>query len=556
MFCEKQHPMHTKPSGMADKSRFNGTLTKITVMQSKVKPLEKASSSIRKTNKSIIRAKGLDSYFSDKVKSSVNITKKAVVAVVSKTNINGNGRSICNTHNASCKTYLRHNFNNYSRLSRTSPAINESLDDPGNLQSERNNFCTQEKVKNHGLKHRSYFKRETYCGDGNDSSSVKAKKETNEIKGGSQDESRAQVKFEIPNLVWLTKTSGNISQSRFVCGEDATEKNDNQITMEDLDIAKGERDFLRRLSDPRLKTSLQNIIKKRKDKMKLSEVLTENSYKPLPQNTTSFQDLRSSDNVCLAIATENVSPIQKELGTDINDLQSQTNAPSMNKHIFSVHSVLKPSLSPRPHCRGRNVKGVSFQNSLKNNSDAHYQRPISGPSSASSSSRINRSQASSISARSAQQRKSEIETKETRIILPSSAKNFKPSFTRQKTKLLTVKSPEPLTKAVIKRRTTFSESEIVREFLIMYARLKSQKQIDGTAFKYKYEEPVQMISSIPELVIKSSIGQFITGSFHSKTFTDQILGLQKLSKHDKYEEAQRTKLLKIKTCMKHLASMV
>ena len=90
----------------------------------------------------------------------------------------------------------------------------------------------------------------------------------------------------------------------------------------------------------------------------------------------------------------------------------------------------------------------------------------------------------------------------------------------------------------------------------MYARIKrNNENNDWKPYVHDCEEPVQIISSVPELVVKSVIGQFLKEAFPSKRSTDQILGLRP-SVEQKYEDIQRTKLLKIKTCMKHLASIV
>ena len=93
-----------------------------------------------------------------------------------------------------------------------------------------------------------------------------------------------------------------------------------------------------------------------------------------------------------------------------------------------------------------------------------------------------------------------------------------------------------------------AEVKMIREFLLMYSKVTTKNKLDVS------HEPVRMISQTPEFVIKSAIGQFLTRAFPSGE-TPEWYGLSATSKKERYEEQQRSKLLRIKICMKHLAAV-
>ena len=96
---------------------------------------------------------------------------------------------------------------------------------------------------------------------------------------------------------------------------------------------------------------------------------------------------------------------------------------------------------------------------------------------------------------------------------------------------------------------TLAQVNMIREFLLMYTKVaaKNEDTLPG-------RKPVRMMSQTPELVIKSAIGQFLTCAFPSDEI-EEWTGLGGKSKKERYEEQQRSKLLRIKICMKHLASV-
>lgn len=544
---------------MDNKSRNNSVLTKGQTTQRKTKPLASSSTPTpgqqqTKELRSVSRASNISFERQEPLQSSSKLSS----TIVSKRKINNNGRSINATNNTSRKNTLQHSIYNYSRHVKSSSFVTEHIDPSDNLRNGRNSFCKQELLNDHRLNDRNLLKTETKYENGNECTfRTKGKAETDRITVEGHSKRLTGTRATVPNTttdtIQSTEIKDNINQLR-LCREKTAKHNDAQIALEELDIATSEKDFLCQLSDPRLKKSLHNIIKKRRDTVRLSEVVSENSSHPLKNNNIGCENIDRGESICLSASK--FSPTKSASGNTDGPLPGRGAKVPIIKQVSS--SVVEPLRLSRPTSCYSKHSMLSFQNSLEIRSSTRSERPFSVLSDVSPSSNtlLNRSRVSSPSSRSTSRKENLIETEETRIILPFAAKGYRPCLTRQNARLFTVQSSAPLEKAAIKRRTTMNETEIVREFLIMYARIKSNTQKDGKPFTYEYEEPVQMLSSVPELVVKSAIGQFLTEAFPSKRSIDQILGLQKLSMEEKYEETQRTKLLKIKTCMKHLASMV
>ena len=145
-------------------------------------------------------------------------------------------------------------------------------------------------------------------------------------------------------------------------------------------------------------------------------------------------------------------------------------------------------------------------------------------------------------------KKHDLKTGEERVIRPALAKGYVPNLANKKdsSKRLTISSP---TFAVKKQRgRCLTEENIIREFLLTYAKVSTETKHDQA------DSPVGMISQAPELVIKSAIGQFLTSTFPS----EKILSGHEPKVEPKMEcleEQQRCKLLRIKLCMKHLAAL-
>ena len=146
-------------------------------------------------------------------------------------------------------------------------------------------------------------------------------------------------------------------------------------------------------------------------------------------------------------------------------------------------------------------------------------------------------------------RKVDLQTDETRVIRPATAKGYVPNLTSRKIlrKVSAMSCPEIVRKK--DEAKTLAQVNMFREFLLMYSKVaaKNEDELPG-------RKPVRMMSQTPELVIKSAIGQFLTRAFPSDE-SEEWTGLNSQSKKERYEEQQRSKLLRIKICMKHLASV-
>ncbi|PFX30714.1 hypothetical protein AWC38_SpisGene4477 [Stylophora pistillata] len=139
--------------------------------------------------------------------------------------------------------------------------------------------------------------------------------------------------------------------------------------------------------------------------------------------------------------------------------------------------------------------------------------------------------------------------KETRVIRPAAPDGYVPNLTSRKIlrKVSAMSCPEITRKR--DEAKTLAQVNMIREFLLMYTKVaaKNEDTLPG-------RKPVRMMSQTPELVIKSAIGQFLTCAFPSDEI-EEWTGLGGKSKKERYEEQQRSKLLRIKICMKHLASV-
>ena len=494
--------------------------------------------------------------------------------------INNNARSINNGSwqqhpNPNRINVVKHSI--YSRHMKTSTPASEDLENTKNMLQNGNSFSKQEMP----LRDSSNFPKEELAHTQGRTivAKVATKTETDKVKNKSPigiktakgtDPTTTSTNKELQNQIQSSRHQRNIP-----------ELEERNTALEDLELAMSEKNFLQQLSDPRLKKSLQNIIKKRRDKVCLSEVVSENAsncescYSNQDNNTDCKDNHPNGGNVSLAPTTDmentsgnstscKISQANHELGnfshTDFipkDSISAKLQARDSENWSARTRSSARPNSR---YSRDSRASVIGFRNHPESRSNKLSERPLSVYSGVSSSTSWNkRTRVSSCSSSRSKSREkaNEVETEETRIILPSSDKGYRPCLTRQSTRLFSVQSSSaPLTRAVLKKRRTMNESDVIREFLIMYARIKrNNENNDWKPYVHDCEEPVQMISSVPELVVKSVIGQFLKEAFPSKRSTDQILGLRP-SVEQKYEDIQRTKLLKIKTCMKHLASIV
>lgn len=155
----------------------------------------------------------------------------------------------------------------------------------------------------------------------------------------------------------------------------------------------------------------------------------------------------------------------------------------------------------------------------------------------------------SVSSPILRRRKPEIQTGETRVIRPATAKGYVPNLTNRKVSRKQSALSCPDISQHQDQAKNLAQVNMIREFLLMYAKVTTKK--DETLPE---RVPVRMMSQTPEFVIKSAIGQFLTRAFPSGE-SEEWTGLSSQSKKERYEEQQRSKLLRIKICMKHLASV-
>lgn len=319
------------------------------------------------------------------------------------------------------------------------------------------------------------------------------------------------------------------------------------------DYSPKEKEFLVRMKDPQLKESLQNIIRRRR-----------NSVRFVPSRTDYCRASENEDEVGKNQALAPFDEDQPNFDTDSvfegTDIESQrpTSALSTARStsLSHTHEVLSnadtvASESFRAEDEA-SVRRASTARQLKRRSDSLS--CISGGtrqlSSARSSSSILSRGVSSQGLRV--KRKTDVLIEETRIIRPGTAKGSASHVLRQRHKrqgtvpsfVLTTPELSPLT---LEERATIRETQMFREFLLMYAKVKINPK------RYEEAERVRMMSETPEFVIKSAIGQFLTRAFPSAGPT--FLNASGRSKEDRKEDLQRMRLLRIKTCMEHLAAV-
>lgn len=309
-----------------------------------------------------------------------------------------------------------------------------------------------------------------------------------------------------------------------------------------------EKEVLNTLTDPQLKESLQNIMKRRigsvrfvrcecgYDIANLDKTISEQQsatadqyrqeqQEQLTESESAVEDSQNSDERSVTSATSRRVSVNRELSTSMGTATSERSQ--------------VPTSSPQPRVRTRKLarqeqrvptaRRISSARSCVSTTSIQTQRSVSSPI--------------------LRRRKPEIQTGETRVIRPATAKGYVPNLTNRKVSRKQSALSCPDISQHQDQAKNLAQVNMIREFLLMYAKVTTKKEET-----LPERVPVRMMSQTPEFVIKSAIGQFLTRAFPSGE-REEWTGLSSQSKKERYEEQQRSKLLRIKICMKHLASV-
>ena len=306
-------------------------------------------------------------------------------------------------------------------------------------------------------------------------------------------------------------------------------------------ISSKEKEVLNSLTDPQLKESLQNIIKRRssvrfvKSDSEYDMVNRDETMNKEVEHTCHEQqqeaDIKSvAEEAANSDTNRSIKPatIRQASANQLQRLPSE--AASI---LMCVHSAASSPRSRKIHlgCQEQKMSPARRVSSARSCLSSASQRSLSSPI--------------------LQRRKSELQTGETRVIRPATAKGYVPNLTNRKvTRKQSAMSSVSCPGISLQKDQAKNLAEVKRipEFLLMYAKVTTKPKTEDT------QKPVRMMSQTPELVIKSAIGQFLTRAFPSGE-SQEWNGLSATSKKERYEDQQRSKLLRIKICMKHLAAV-
>ena len=334
------------------------------------------------------------------------------------------------------------------------------------------------------------------------------------------------------------------SQQVFLSGSMRENSAESKMIYSQENISSKEDQVLNSLTDPQLKESLQNIIKRRRSSVRFvrcgSGYGVVNLEKPIieraeedPEKNHDQQHSTESKSALEDATNSDTSRSVKSATTRRISAASRHRSPSVATSISGscIGEASSQSRMQRTRKLGRQEQRVSVT-----------RRVSSARSCPSATSRR------SLNSPILRRRKQEVETGETRVIRPATAKGYVPNLTNRKVsrKQSVMSSPEILTQR--EQAKNLAEVKMIREFLLMYAKVTTKNKLDHS------HEPVRMMSQTPELVIKSAIGQFLTRAFPSGE-SQEWHGLNATTQKERYEEQQRSKLLRIKICMKHLAAV-
>ena len=313
------------------------------------------------------------------------------------------------------------------------------------------------------------------------------------------------------------------------------------------EISCDEKEVLNQFTDPQLKESLQNIIKRRKSSVRF--VKSESGYEmvnvepkigeSLEERADKYEEEQVPESVSVAEVGDNSEIRSVKSATPRKVSVNQERVMSAATFASGVDRCQGPITSRQNRTRSRKIS--------RQEQGIISARRISSARSCTSS--VSQMTQRTLSSPILRRRKVDLQTDETRVIRPATAKGYVPNLTSRKIlrKVSAMSCPE-----IVRKRDeakTLAQVNMFREFLLMYSKVaaKNEDELPG-------RKPVRMMSQTPELVIKSAIGQFLTRAFPSDE-SEEWTGLNSKSKKERYEEQQRSKLLRIKICMKHLASV-
>lgn len=313
------------------------------------------------------------------------------------------------------------------------------------------------------------------------------------------------------------------------------------------EISCDEKEVLNQFTDPQLKESLQNIIKRRKSSVRF--VKSESGYEMVNVEPKIGESLEErADKYEEEQVPESVSVAEVGDNSEIRSVKSATpRKVSVNQERVMSAATFASGVD---RCQG---PITSRQNRTRSQKISRQEQGIISArrisSARSCTSSVSEMTQRTLSSPILRRRKVDLQTDETRVIRPATAKGYVPNLTSRKIlrKVSAMSCPE-----IVRKRDeakTLAQVNMFREFLLMYSKVaaKNEDELPG-------RKPVRMMSQTPELVIKSAIGQFLTRAFPSDESVEWT-GLNSQSKKERYEEQQRSKLLRIKICMKHLASV-
>lgn len=298
-------------------------------------------------------------------------------------------------------------------------------------------------------------------------------------------------------------------------------------------ISSKEKEVLNSLTDPQLKQSLQNIIQRRRSSVRFFnsdsgyEMNNVDTIHSLVEQTPEEQHQEIENQREKPASSDTTRSVKSATSRKVSANRERLPSAATSQSGSERVEVFKPRLRKTAR-QEQNISPVRRVSSARSCFSAVSQRSLSSPI--------------------LQRRKPTLQTGETRIIRPATAKGYVPNLTDRKT----ARKQSAMSCAGIslkkQQAKDLAEVKMIREFLLMYAKVTTKPRTDEA------QKPVRMISETPELVIKSAIGQFLTRAFPSGE-RQEWTGLSTRSIKERYEEQQRSKLLRIKICMKHLAAV-
>ena len=274
------------------------------------------------------------------------------------------------------------------------------------------------------------------------------------------------------------------------------------------EISCDEKEVLNQFTDPQLKESLQNIIKRRKSSVRF--VKSESGYEmvnvepkigeSLEERADKYEEEQVPESVSVAEVGDNSEIRSVKSATPRKVSVNQERVMSAATFASGVDRCQGPITSRQNRTRSRKIS--------RQEQGIISARRISSARSCTSS--VSQMTQRTLSSPILRRRKVDLQTDETRVIRPATAKGYVPNLTSRKIlrKVSAMSCPE-----IVRKRDeakTLAQVNMFREFLLMYSKVaaKNEDEVPG-------RKPVRMMSQTPELVIKSAIGQFLTRAFPS-----------------------------------------